>query len=470
MAAEPWNRVNVSQPSAISTVRVQFTSKTDLTVKNLLLENDKVLRILQSTFLQTEVRVLYALLYNLNNSTRGNKTFRVVKQVEQCINRLKEMKLDVALQSLAELCPKRIQRQLGIKAKECELPSQPTLEWECLKVLGAAQLMSCTLKRCSRAFILSKQHMRNEFIILNMVLTSMLSRLWVSFRGILSCLSALYQHLLALRAEVALARPMPFLTYFELPANMADFLGPCEADLLAIKPKSGVQAPAQGATQRRKPLVRATYTKKVKEDLGVAVQRELALDSDIKPINVTRTVAKILPKKEHKAERKRMFQRHTMQAATFKEMTFNLEEMIKWCKSKKMSQTKQLLTFLRLKCRRLTGAEAAGYNVQNKLQAFKQNARQALCGVRSQLVRTRHSSSPGQKSGRLRKHLWSLKMRFRSTKMRNNVKKRRKLKKGLSNKPPGADWISRTIGNCTPMMVNGDSTDDIDDIFASVGL
>lgn len=102
-------------------------------------ENDKVLKVLRSVFLQTEVRVLYDLLYNLNNGARGNKTFRVLKQarmqsnacdgggrvrserrifmrlihviqVEQCVNRLKEMKLDVALQSLTDLCPNRIQR------------------------------------------------------------------------------------------------------------------------------------------------------------------------------------------------------------------------------------------------------------------------------------------------------------------------------------------------------------------------
>lgn len=108
-------------------------------------------------------------------------------------------------------------RQLSIKDGQCFVPSQPTLEWICLKVLGAARLMSCTLRRCSRAFTypsvsidlrvndvrmsssepsltlvpsagfpltaarfrLSKQQMKwEEFVILNVVITSMLSRLW----------------------------------------------------------------------------------------------------------------------------------------------------------------------------------------------------------------------------------------------------------------------------------------------------
>ncbi len=141
----------------------------DASVKTLLEENEKALKLLRSEILQTEVRVLYELLYILNNSSKGNKTFKGLKQVrtvdeslqdvvgnepvfqdsacvtqksqrgrtnslsdvcvcvcvcgigmfhvlshlpqvEQCINRLKSMKLDVALQELTELCPNRIQR------------------------------------------------------------------------------------------------------------------------------------------------------------------------------------------------------------------------------------------------------------------------------------------------------------------------------------------------------------------------
>lgn len=44
-------------------------------------------------------------------------------------------------------------RGLGLKTGECSVPSQPTLEWTCLKVLGAAELLSCCLQRCSRAFL-----------------------------------------------------------------------------------------------------------------------------------------------------------------------------------------------------------------------------------------------------------------------------------------------------------------------------
>lgn len=53
----------------------------DVNVKALLMENEKVLKLIHSELLQTEIRVLYELLYNLNNSYRGNKTFKGLKQV-----------------------------------------------------------------------------------------------------------------------------------------------------------------------------------------------------------------------------------------------------------------------------------------------------------------------------------------------------------------------------------------------------
>lgn len=40
-----------------------------------------MLKLLRSEMLQTEVRLLYELLYVLNNSYRGNKTFKALKQV-----------------------------------------------------------------------------------------------------------------------------------------------------------------------------------------------------------------------------------------------------------------------------------------------------------------------------------------------------------------------------------------------------
>uniref|UniRef100_A0A8C6UYH7 Nucleolus and neural progenitor protein-like N-terminal domain-containing protein n=1 Tax=Neogobius melanostomus TaxID=47308 RepID=A0A8C6UYH7_9GOBI len=227
MAEEPWNRVNIPFPGAVSSVRIHFTNKSDVLVKDVLLGNETVLKLIDSEILQTEMRVLYELLYILNNSYRGNKTYKGLQQVEQCMNRLKTMKLVEALYELTDLCPNKIQRNVGKKTGECNVPSQPMLEWLCLKVLGAAHLMSCTLQRCSRAFLLCNQQMKwAEFLVLNMVITSMLSRLWVILRGVLVSLSTLYESILGLCREVAKTKPMPFLTASALPPNMSELLDP----------------------------------------------------------------------------------------------------------------------------------------------------------------------------------------------------------------------------------------------------
>ncbi|XP_010780867.1 nucleolus and neural progenitor protein [Notothenia coriiceps] len=366
MAGEPWNRVNIAFPGAVSCVRVHFNSTTDASVKSLLVENGKVLQLLRSEILQTEVRVLYELLYILNNSYRGNKTFKGLKQVEQCINRLKNMKLDVALQELTELCPNRIQRGLSITAGVCELPSQPMLEWLCLKVLGAAKLMSCMLNRCSRAFSLTKQQMKwEEFIILNMVITSLLSRLWVISRGILVSLSPLYQQLLELLRPVADAQPMPFLTDFPLPADMLQFLGPSDALLLTKKlAKAKEIKKKRKKKEQQKKDKKPGVARKVKEDVGVTVERAICLDAGMKPfLKVFRnfTEGKSFKQKTHKADRKLKFKKQMGEAASFTDMASHLEEMIPWCESQKMEKEKRFLNFLHLKCQRMKCLEAAGY-------------------------------------------------------------------------------------------------------------
>uniref|UniRef100_A0A8C3A391 Nucleolus and neural progenitor protein n=1 Tax=Cyclopterus lumpus TaxID=8103 RepID=A0A8C3A391_CYCLU len=459
MAGEPWNRVNIAFPGAVSSVRVRFCSTTDL-----LVENEMVLKLFRSEILQTEVRLLYELLYVLNNSSRGNKTFKGVKQVEQCINRLKSMKLDVALQELTDLCPNRIQRELSFKAGECDVPSQPMLEWLCLKVLGAGQLMSCTLSRCSRAFALSKQQLKwEEFVILNMVITSMLSRLWVIFRGILVSLSTLYQQLLELIREVANAQPMPSLKDFSLPAEMAQFLGPSDAFLLTKKPAHDHHAKYFKEQQKQKQRGQKSSVKvknqgkmmKVNEDLGVSIERGVEL------LHCSVSCGKSFPQKRRKADKNQKFKKRVRAVTTFTDMATLLEEMIPWCESQKMEKEKRLLTFLLLKCQRMKCLEAAGYNVQRRLRTLRREACWAS-SPQGSVTRARRSSAAERGHARLRTRFQSLRSRFTSSKystLRTVVKKEQL--KGQRKKSK-CETTSQTT-SC-------DSHDDIDDIFASVGF
>jgi len=47
-------------------------------------------------------------------------------------------------------------RDAGVEIGECNVPSQPMLEWLCLKLLGASSLSARTLERCTQAFMYPK--------------------------------------------------------------------------------------------------------------------------------------------------------------------------------------------------------------------------------------------------------------------------------------------------------------------------
>ncbi|XP_029937526.1 nucleolus and neural progenitor protein [Myripristis murdjan] len=480
MAADPWNRVNVPFPGAVSSVQVHFSRTTAAHVKQLCSESCTLLQLLRSEALQTEVRLLYDLLHVLNNSLRGNKTFRALKQVEQCINRLKDMKLDGALQDLTDLCPTRMQRGVSLQAGEGAVPSQPMLEWLCLKVLGAAELMSCTLSRCSRAFILSRQQMKwDEFIISNTVITSMLSRLWVFFRGVLVCLASLYQQLLELLREVAQAKPMPFLTDFSLPADMAQFLGPSSASLLTKKPQQQEEQQQQRNKERKRKApakIPNQAKRQKKEDLGVAVQRDQLFDIDVKPLfkglgDFKEALKnKPSPQERRKAEKKQMFKKQVRAATTFTDMATHLEEMIEWCKSHSLVKEKRLLSFLYLKCQKMKGLESAGYTIQRKLRSFQREVCWASSPAGS-VPRTCLPIAALWRNTHPRTRLRTLRTRFRRSTTTNCAKKKEKKRRRKTTESSVSRLSEYDKGSRTSHETSEcEGRDDIDDIFASVGL
>ncbi|XP_028993306.1 nucleolus and neural progenitor protein [Betta splendens] len=470
MAGEPWNRVNIPFPGALSSVRIHFSKKTGANVKALLVESTNVLKIINSELLQTEVRVLYQLLYNLENSFRGNKTFKCLQQVEQCINRLKNMKLDVALQDLTDLCPNEIQRGVSLKTGNCGVPSQPMLEWLGLKLLGAAQLMSCTLTRCSRAFIFTKQQLNlEEFVVLNMVIIGMVSRLWVICRGILISLPPLYKQLLVLLREVAHAQPMPYLTDFSLPADMTQFFPP--SDILYLKKQSKQDSRAK---RSKETTVNQGHARNTKEDLGVALKRDIVVYADTKPLlEVIRHLreapkGKDLSQETKAAKKKQKFRKQLRDATTFTDMAKHLEEMILWCKSENMGKEKCFLTFLRLKCQKLKSLEASGYNIQRKLQTFRKEACWAS-SPQGSMPKTCCFSAAVRRNAHLRTRLHSLRSQFKSSLFKKNSRKRRQRRTHLSGVSEDCPR-SRTTHEPSPQNTESDGYDDIDDIFSSISL
>ncbi|XP_051997885.1 nucleolus and neural progenitor protein-like isoform X2 [Xyrauchen texanus] len=407
MAQEPWNKVNIPFPSAVRSSRVAFNASVGVLIECLLADCEKVLTLLCSNVLQTDIRVLYELLYLLNNSFRQHKPFGALKQVEQCVNRLKEMKLQAAIEDLKELCPNTFQRDAGMGVRECDVPSQPMLEWFCLKILGASSLLARTLERCIHTFQLVRQHLAlAEFIVLNVVITSMLSRLWVFFRGILRALGPLYKKSTELLHLVAQSQPMAFLTDFTLPGDLKDVLCLSHPDLLMedclriSKRKAhlkssvlsrlfgdkGEKEDEEGDERDIMPILAAGLDESSSLDLGTAVlqQRPEASPSGLDMKFVLRQSCKT--SKQVKLDissraadcRKRKFLSLLRRVSSFRNMSAHMKEVMQWCRSCKRYQEHKQLAFLHLKCLRMEGLEAEGVRTEIRLKKFKLKVRKAL--------------------------------------------------------------------------------------------
>ena len=93
-------------------------------------------------------------------------------------------------------------------------------------------------------------------------------------------LSTLYLQLLELLRDVADAKPMPYLTDISLPANMAQFLGHSYAFALKKHPAHDSTAKPQRVKRHRRrkasvKVINKEEKKKMKEDLGVSVERSM---------------------------------------------------------------------------------------------------------------------------------------------------------------------------------------------------
>ncbi|XP_058641991.1 nucleolus and neural progenitor protein [Onychostoma macrolepis] len=518
MAQEPWNKTYIPFPSAVSSSRIPFTDSTDILIESLLTDCEKVLTLLCSEVLQTEIRVLYELLYVLNNSFRQHKPFRALKQVEQCVNRLKEMKLQAAVEDLKELCPNKFQRDAGAEVGECDVPSQPTLEWLCLKLLGASSLLARTLERCTQAFILTRQHLLlREFIVLNVVITSMLSRLWVFFRGILRALVPMYKRTTELLQKVSQSQPMAYLTDFTLPGELKDFLCLSYPDLLLeevkkdpLRAKKGKRKSnfsllsrlfeGKGHEEEREmmPIIAAGYDEGSSLDLGAAVlQRQPDVSScglDMKVVlqQSCKSTKRMSLEPEMKTDissqaavfQKRKFLKSLRRVSSFRNMAAHLKEMMHWCRSCKFHQVRKHLAFLHLKCLRMESLEAEDVRVEKRLKSFKLKVQKAL--MHQNTLPQKHSSSfialwrtrwhhgtfmaryrtARRRSASSRKCSRPVKDLFVSLKHRPQQQSSKEEVSGKNKVPEAEGKIDSQTALQKPNVLN----DDIDDIFACFGF
>ncbi|KAB0395666.1 hypothetical protein E2I00_016216 [Balaenoptera physalus] len=404
---EPWNRVRIPKAGSHSAVIVQDPGAALAVIKECCL----VTLSLKSQILDAETDVLCAVLYSNHNRMGRHKPHLALKQVEQCLKRLKNMNLEGSIQDLSESFSSNENQPVNPKA--CVIPSQPVVELVLMKILGACKLLLRLLDCCCKTFLLTVKHLGlQEFIILNLVMVGLVSR--VLYKDVLKRLVSLYEPLFGLLQEVSRIQPLPYFKGFTFPSDIAEFLG--EPYFEIFKKKMPTAFAAKGVTkllnklfltkeqsQRSSEEPLLGISKKAKQmkiniqnnvDLGQPVKNKKILKEKSSEFDV-RAFCKQL---KHKAIQENSFEFKCSQSKlkatkrsrkaigtpcvkslvqrfreteTFVQLSEEIQMAILWCRSKNLKAQTTFLGNKLLKSNRLKHVEAQGYSLPKKLECIK---------------------------------------------------------------------------------------------------
>ncbi|XP_070262292.1 nucleolus and neural progenitor protein isoform X1 [Myotis yumanensis] len=412
---EPWNRVTIPKAGSRSAVTVQDPGAAlDLCIAAVLKECWLVTLSLKSQTLDAETDVLCAVLYSNHNRMGRHKPHLALKQVEQCLKRLKNMNLETSIQDLSELFSSNENQPVATKA--CVIPSQPVVEFVLMKILGACKLLLRLLDCCCKTFLLTVKHLGlQEFIILNLVMVGLVSRLWVLYKGVLKRLISLYEPLFGLLQEVSRIQPLPYFKDFTFPSDIVEFLG--QPYLEVFKKKMPTAFAAKGVTKLLNKLFSTKeqslrcseetshrISKKANQ-MKINIQNNVDLGQPVKNKKIFKAkssefdVRAFCKQLKHRAIQKASFEfkcpqsqlkatKHSSQkvtgtpcattfvqrfqeAETFIQLSEEIQMAILWCRSKKLKAQASFLGNKLLKSNRLKHVEAQGYSLPKKLECMK---------------------------------------------------------------------------------------------------
>ncbi|XP_071471444.1 nucleolus and neural progenitor protein isoform X3 [Marmota flaviventris] len=409
---EPWNRVRIPKAGSQSTVTVRDPGASlNLCIAAVIKECHLVTRLLRSQTLDAEADVLCAVLYSNHNRMGRHKPHLALKQVEQCLKRLKNMNLEDSIEDVSELLSSTESQPAS--AKTCVIPSQPVVELVLMKVLGACKLLLRLLDCCCKAFLLTVKHLGlQEFIILNLVMVGLVSRFWVLYKGVLRRLISLYEPLFGLLQEVTRIQPMPYFKGFTFPSDIAEFLG--QPYLEVFKKKMPTAFAAKGVAKLLNKLFLTKeqssrssedtllrISKKAKQ-MKTNIQNNVDLGQPVKNVFKEKStgfdVRSFCKQLKHKATEETSFEfkgsqsklkptKHSQkvirttparnfvqrfrEAKTFKQLSEAIQMAITWCRSTKLKAQATFLGNKLLKSNRLKHVEAQGYSLPKKLECIK---------------------------------------------------------------------------------------------------
>ncbi|XP_072257415.1 nucleolus and neural progenitor protein [Pyxicephalus adspersus] len=358
--------------------------------------------LLKSKELNVEISTLNSVLYVYHHQLGYHKPYLALKQVQQCVKRIRNMGLEASIQEIIDLCPKKTEFQT---ANLFRVPSQPIIELVSMKILGACKLILRLMDCCCKAFHLCLQHVYlGEFIVLNVVLLGLLSRLWVMYRGVLKRLISLYSVQILIQLEVSAFQKMPYFKDFEFPVQIEDYLGPVFTDLVNRKlPKmfsrKGSEQLLNKLFKTSDPVTKELKTPSIKEpkkarggsiDLGQQVKRikrDTLGDFDVKALLVSENnYSQVLNSEERPSKPKKktvplsLYQKcikHILpkirEASSFKDLSDHFCYAWKWCRQRKLRKEAMFFRYKYLQSNRLWHAETQGHRLNKKLQSWKKS-------------------------------------------------------------------------------------------------
>nr|KAF6478195.1 nucleolus and neural progenitor protein [Molossus molossus] len=376
---------------------------------------------LKSQTLDAETDVLCAVLYSNHNRMGRHKPHLALKQVEQCLKRLKNMNLEGSIQDLSELFSSNENQPVTTKA--CVIPSQPVVELVLIKILGACKLLLRLLDCCCKTFLLTVKHLGlQEFIILNLVMVGLVSRLWVLYKDILKRLISLYEPLFGLLQEVSRIQPLPYFKDFTFPSDIVEFLG--QPYFEVFKKKMPTAFAAKGVTKLLNKLFLTKeqsprcseetllrISKKANQmkiniqnnvDLGQPVKNEKIFKDKSSEFDVRAFCRQLkhnaiqearfefkypqlkLNATNHSSQKvmgtpcAKSFLQRLQEAETFTQLSEEIQMAILWCRSKKLKAQASFLGNKLLKSNHLKHVEAQGYSLPKKLECIKTSVRNCL--------------------------------------------------------------------------------------------
>ncbi|KAG8452087.1 hypothetical protein GDO86_004032 [Hymenochirus boettgeri] len=410
MASEPWNRLLIPRPAIQSLVSLPLGALTVKHIKDVVERCISIKSTLTSESLATEKAVLHSMLYIYHHRLCYHKPYLALKQVEQCLKRLKAMDLEASVQEMLNLCPKYFAKDELQTEKHCSVPSQPIIELVSVKILGACKLILRIMDCCIKAFHLCVQHLYlGEFIVANVVLLGLLSRLWAMYRGILKKLISLYEAIYSLLIEVTHFQNMTYFKDFTFPTNIENYLGPVYIDI--IKRKLPQISNQTGAPQtlnriflshdlcvkeddRPKPdSLEFSETSENIVDLGLPVQAQKHKRGDNGTFDVKALCRPLRSSTPNRCTTKQTSKTYIntlscgklvelmpriQQAESFSELTEQLNYAIKSCKREKMRAEVVFFRKKYLKSNRLKHIEAFGFSLKKKMQKLKKSICKSL--------------------------------------------------------------------------------------------